>query len=84
MPKVGTKNALFEYFWYRTLKTIVIFEISTLRLVKYESLTHRVNFDISSAFSKGPGIAFSVGPGPGPLYKVCQQFLQRVIQYHYC
>ena len=33
-----------------------------------------MNFGIGSAFSKGPGSAFSEGPGPGPgpLYKVCQ------------
>ena len=31
-----------------------------------------MNFGIGSAFSKGPGSAFSEvpGPGPGPLYKV--------------
>ena len=53
---------------------IVIFEISTLKVVKNEFLTHTVNFDIGSAFSKGRGSAFSEGPGlgPGPLYKVCQ------------
>ena len=33
--------------------------------IKNESLTHTVNFDIGSAFSKGPG------PRSGPLYKVC-------------
>ena len=38
-------------FW----KTIGIFEISTLRFVKSESLTHTVNFGIGSAFSEGPG-----------------------------
>ena len=54
-------------------KTIVIFEISTLEFVKNESLTQTVDFGIGSAFSKGPGSAFSgdSGPGPGPLYKVC-------------
>ena len=45
-------------------KIIVIFEISILEFVKSESLTHTVNFGI--------GPAFSEGPGPGPLYKVCQ------------
>ena len=63
MPKFGTKNALFGYFWARILKNIVIFEISTLKFVKNESLTHTVNFGI--------GFAFSEGPGPGSLYKVC-------------
>ena len=83
MPKLGTKNALLGYFWQEMpylgifglefWKAIVIFEISTLKFVKYESLTHIVNFGIGSAFSKGPGSAFSEGPGPGPdpLYKVC-------------
>ena len=50
-----------------------MFEISTLKLIKNESLTHTVNLGIGSAFSKGLGSAFSEGPGPGlcPLYKVC-------------
>ena len=47
-------------------KTIVILEISTLKFVTNESLTHTVNLGVGSAFSKGPGL------GPGPLYKVCQ------------
>ena len=50
-------------------KTLVIFEISTLEFLKNESLTHKVNFGIGSAFSKGSGSAFS--GGPGPLHKVC-------------
>ena len=55
------------YFRARILKkTIVIFEISTLKFVQNESLTHTVNFGIESAFSKGPG------PGPGLLYQVCR------------
>ena len=55
-------------------KTIVIFEISTLKFVKNDSLTHIVNFGIGSTFSKVAGSVFSEGPGPvpGPLYKVCQ------------
>ena len=48
-------------------KTIVIFEISTLKFIKNESLTHAVNFGLGSAFSECPGL----GLGPGPLYKVC-------------
>ena len=61
-------------FGLEFLKTIVIFEISTLKLVKNESLIHTVNFDIGSTFSEGPGSGFCEGPcpGPGPLYKVCQ------------
>ena len=56
-------------FW----KTTVIFEISTLKFVENESLTHIVNFGTGSTFSKGPGSALSESPGPGPgsLYKVC-------------
>ena len=45
--------------------TIVVFLISTLRIVENKSLTHTVNFGIGSAFSEVPG------PGPGLLYKVC-------------
>ena len=58
-PKFGTK--------------MVIFEISTLKFVKNESLNHTVNFGIESTFSNGPWSAFSEGrsPGPGLLYKVC-------------
>ena len=64
MPKLGTESGPFEYFWARILKTIVIFEISTLKFVKNGSLTHTVNFDVGSAFSKGPG------PDPSPIHKV--------------
>ena len=51
------------------LKTIVIFEINTLKIFKNEPLTQTANFVIGSAFSKGPGSAFS--EVPAPLYKVC-------------
>ena len=56
-------------------KRIVIFESSTLEFVKNESLTFTMNFGIGSAFSKGLESAFSegLGPGPGPLYKVCHK-----------
>ena len=82
MPKFGTKNALFGYFWARILKNIVIFEISTLKFVKNESLIQTVNFSIGSTFSKGPGSAFSEGPGlgSGPLYKVCLLLLLVTLQ----
>ena len=62
----------FGIFGLELQKIIVIFEISTLKFVLRESLTHTVTFGIGSAFSKGPGSAFSEGPGPGsdPLYKV--------------
>ena len=81
MSKFGTKNALFGYICAIILKTIATFEISTLKFVKNDSLTHTVNIgigfafskDLGSAFSKTPGSAFSEdpSPGPGPLYKVC-------------
>ena len=70
IPKLGTKNALSGYFWLEFL-TVVIFEISTLKFVKNESLPHTVNFGIGSTFSKGPGSAFSKDLGPGTVnYKV--------------
>ena len=68
MPYLG----IFEL---KLSETIVIFEISTLKFVKNESLSHTVNFGIGSAFSKGPGSAFSEGLGQvsGPLYKACRK-----------
>ena len=42
-------------FGQQFYKAIVIFEISTIKFVKNESLTHTVNFIMGSAFSKGPG-----------------------------
>ena len=60
-------------------RSIVIFEISTLKFFKNESLTHTVNCSVGSVFSKGTGSAFSEGPGPGSglglFYKV---YLKRV------
>ena len=58
MPHLGISVLEFE-------NNIVIFEISTFKFIRNESLTHTVNFGIGSAFSKGPG------PGPGLLCKVC-------------
>ena len=74
MPKFGTKSALLSILGLEFYKTIVIFEISNLKFVINESLSHTVNFCIWSTFSEGPGSAFSQGPGPdpGPLYKVCR------------
>ena len=59
--------------WARIFKKIVIFEINTQELVKYEYFTHRINFGIGSTFSKGLGSVFSkgAGPDPAPVYKVC-------------
>ena len=50
-----------------------MFEMSTLKFFKSESVTHTVNFGIGPAFSKSPGSTLFEGPGPGPslLYKVC-------------
>ena len=58
MPKFGTENALLSIFGLEFLKTIVLFENSNFEFVKHESLTHTVNFDIGSAFSKGLGPPF--------------------------
>ena len=52
-------------FGLEFLKTFVIFELSTLKFVKDESLTHMMYFRRGSAFSKGLGSAFSEGPDPG-------------------
>ena len=69
MPYLGVFGLEFS-------ETIVIFENSTLKFDKYESLYHTVNFGIWSVFSKGPESAFSEGPGagPSPLYKACHVF----------
>ena len=50
-----------------------MFEMSTLKFFKSESVIHTVNFGIGPAFSKSPGSTLFEGPGPGPslLYKVC-------------
>ena len=71
MPKFGTKNALFGYFWTRIFKNYCHIWNQHLEFVKHESLTHTINFGIGSAFSKGLRSAFSEGLGPGPLYKAC-------------
>ena len=49
MPYLG----IFGLEFYK----IVIFEISTLKFFKNESLTHKVHFGIGFAFSKGQGSA---------------------------
>ena len=63
MPKFGTKMPYMGIFGLEFFKTIVIFEITTLEFVIYESLTHTMNFGMGFAFSKGPRSAFSEGPG---------------------
>ena len=50
-------SGLFELEFFK--KTIVIFEIIALKVVKNESLIHTVNFGMGSAFSKGPRSTFS-------------------------
>ena len=42
-------------------KTIVIFEIRTLKFVKNEILTHALNFGIGSAFPKSSWFALPEG-----------------------
>ena len=71
-----------DIFGLEYLKTNVIFQISTLKFVMSESLTHTVNFGIGSAFPKGPESAFSegLGAGPGPLYKVCRLKHTRILE----
>ena len=64
---LGPKISFLGIFGLGFENNIVIFEISTLEIVKYESLTNTVSFGIESAFSKGPGYAFSEVPGPGPV-----------------
>ena len=59
LPKLGTENALFGYFWAGILKkSIDVFEINTLAIVKNEFLIHTVNFGIGPAFSVGPLVSF--------------------------
>ena len=80
MPKLGTKIAFFDYFWARIFKTIVIFEVSKLKFVKSQFLTHTVSFGIELSFSKGPGSVFpeSPGLGLGLFYKVYLFFVHSI------
>ena len=55
---LGPKMPYLGIFGLELSKIIVIFEISTIKLVKKESLYHTANFGIGSAFSKGPGSEF--------------------------
>ena len=41
MPKFETKYALFGYFWARSLKTIVVFEISTLIFIYLQNFVKK-------------------------------------------
>ena len=58
----------FDIFSKKTRTLMPLREISILKFLKNEFLTHTVSFGIGSAFPKCPG---STGQGPGPLYKVC-------------
>ena len=68
--------------WLEFEKAIVISQISALEFLKNESLTHTVNFGISSAFSKGPWFSFL--ESPGPLYKVYQSLQSKESQLQRC
>ena len=41
MPKFGTKNALFGYFWARILKNYCHIEISNLEFVKLRNFVKK-------------------------------------------
>ena len=62
---LGPEMPYLGIFGLEISKTTLIFEISSLKFVKNESLTPTVKFGIGSAFSKDPGFAFSEGLGPG-------------------
>ena len=64
---LGQKIPYLGNFGLEFLKTIIIFEISTLEFVKSKFITHTKNFGIGSISSKGSGSTFSEGPGLGPL-----------------
>ena len=68
MPDLGIfdRKCLIWVFLDHNFKiTIVIFEISTLKFIKNESLSHTVNFGMGFGFSTSLGSTFSEGPGPG-------------------
>ena len=44
MPKFGTKNPIFAYFWAGILKTFVIFEINTLRFLYLQKFTKKQKY----------------------------------------
>lgn len=57
-----------DIFRLKFEKTIVIFKISILELVRIEFLGNTIDFGIAPVFSKGP----DPGQGKSPLYKLCQ------------
>ena len=60
IPKLGTKNALFGYFWVEFIfKIIVTFEKSTPEFVKNGFLRYTAHSGIEFAFYKSPGSGFT-------------------------
>ena len=78
---LGPKMSYLGIFGIEFWKTFVRFEIGALKFIKNEFVAHTVNFGIGSAFSKGSVSAFSKGPVPGPLYKLC---LLRLALHWFC
>ena len=56
----------FSVFGLKSKKKTIIFEISTLKFVKYMFLTHAVIFSMGYTFCKCLGSAFSQDSGQGP------------------
>ena len=71
MPKFGTKNSLFRYFWARNLKNYCHIWHKYPRICQIQWYTHTVIFVFGCDFSKVPWFTFSLGSGP--LYKVCPE-----------
>ena len=60
IPKLGTKNASFGYFWVEFIfKIIVTFEKSTPEFVKNGFLRYTAHSGIEFAFYKSPGSGFT-------------------------
>ena len=60
IPKLGTKNASFGYFWVEFIfKIIVKFEKSTPEFVKNGFLRYTAHSGIEFAFYKSPGSGFT-------------------------
>ena len=60
IPKLGTKNASFGYFWVEFIfKIIVTFEKSTPEFAKNGFLRYTAHSVIEFAFYKSPGSGFT-------------------------
>ena len=75
MPKFGTENALFGFFWPRMLKNYCHIRNQHTQIC-HESLIFSLRQCIlvwSFLFIKGLGFPFSKcpDPGPGPFFQVC-------------